>query len=131
MRESITEALRGVVAGGGDRGDAQDDGANAADPNFPVLVNGIEIQGLADLVGALKRGEEKKANGDSGHGNGKQDHPGLAAYRKKLEEQMKQAGRVPERLGSEEHEELKKGFGRRYDEDEGGEEKKERKRDEL
>lgn len=96
--------------------------------NDPVLVNGIEIQGLADLVGALQRGEEKKAGA---HGNGKQDHPGLAAYRKKLEEQLKQAGKMPERMGSEEHEELKKGFGRRYEEDDVEEERKERKRDEL
>lgn len=130
MRETIAEALRGVVA----EGQAGERAAAADEPNGdePVVINGVQIQGLADMVAAIARGEGQGKGATAAEKKRPQQHPGLHAYSKKLSErlaQVKEAGVV----GSEEHERLKKGFGAVYreQEEERKEEQKERKRDEL
>lgn len=125
MRETLAEALRGVA---GDRAPARDQvaGGGAGAPQVdPVLVNGVEIQGLADLVGAIARGQGR----GQGQGQGIQ---GSAQEGYKQDPRFREMARGVR--GSEEHERLREGWGMRYEEEGEDEEQREgkgRRRDEL
>lgn len=134
MRETIGEALRDVA---GDRARPNDAAARAraaGEQDAPVVINGVEIRGLADMVAALAR-SSSSSDDDKDQKRKEQQHPGLHAYNKKLalkrgeQAQKAGAGGEEERLGSEEHEMLRRGWGAVYDTDE--KEEEERKRDEL
>jgi hypothetical protein len=128
MRESIADALRQHL-------DRQGQGRPAAELDAPIVANGMEIQGLSDLLAAINKGIAGSTSTHDEKSKSKDGNPGLEEYLKSFAKDRKTI-EVPRDMvvASEEHSELKKAFQRRYEE-EGEEDEKagsgERTRDEL